>query len=390
MVIGGNSQSLSTYHPHMAGVSYGHSGGPQPWPLIRATQHSTYCFGEFSQVPDPAKRAASSFRDLTDSTGQIQVKGRPGHTQQHQSDETKMNKGYGPLVKKSGINAITPVPRLCNQKQEAEPPKDLPSFAKGRAISRSWTLMPLMKKKVETQLPKSPPDLVENGGTSAIVASKNAMQKKGTAQPPKYPAGFVKNTETRRILASKHVIQKKETAQPPRDPAGLVKNIGTSRISASMQNMQKAVTCQSPRDSAALVKKSETTARIPALKQFTRKGEKAQSSKSPSPLVSKSETGRNLPSCEDHIVWGEQRICEDHIVWEGFVERIVSLGRSCLLCDGDLANETEYNADVEHLNPAGNAVLSCGHAFHSLCLLYATPEEKSRDPPCVICASILS
>ena len=66
------------------------------------------------------------------------------------------------------------------------------------------------------------------------------------------------------------------------------------------------------------------------------------------------------------------------------------LEKSCLLCDGDLANEPEYDPDIERLNPAENAVLSCGHVFHSLCLLSSTSEEKSIDPPCIICASILS
>lgn len=73
----------------------------------------------------------------------------------------------------------------------------------------------------------------------------------------------------------------------------------------------------------------------------------------------------------------------------GFGDDIVPLEKSCLLCDGDLANEPEYYLDMASLNPAENAVLSCGHVFHSMCLRQTITEEKCRDPPCIICASSL-
>ena len=66
------------------------------------------------------------------------------------------------------------------------------------------------------------------------------------------------------------------------------------------------------------------------------------------------------------------------------------LAKGCLLCDDDLANESEDDPDIEQLNLVGNVVLSCDHVFHSMFLLLATSEEKFRDPPCIICASILS
>ncbi|KAK9029560.1 hypothetical protein V6N11_026673 [Hibiscus sabdariffa] len=58
------------------------------------------------------------------------------------------------------------------------------------------------------------------------------------------------------------------------------------------------------------------------------------------------------------------------LVNNGFDDCIVPLEKSCQ-------------------NPAEN-VLSCGHAFHSQCLRLTIAEEKIRDPPCIICASILS
>ncbi|XP_022732501.1 proteoglycan 4-like isoform X2 [Durio zibethinus] len=434
-----DGKRLSTHHSHHPGVSSpginrvagasssGHSRGPRTWHHIRGIPYATYCIGEPSQVSNPALGATSSSRDLTDSTEHIKVKSRTGCTQQHQSNKIKMNKDSAPLVKKSGINA-TPVSRSSKQKEQTtQPPNDSTSLnrrngtstileskqlklkginqslrdpaglAKKSAISRIQASMHFVKKKETIQSPKSPTDLVENGGTSTTLASKHVMQKKETTQPPKGPAGLVKNTGTR-TMASKHVMQKQETAQPPKDLAGLVKNIATSRIPASMHSVQKRKTTQFPKDSAVWVKKSETTTRIPTLKQFTQRNEKTQPSKGSAGLVGKNGTGRTLTSKQvthkketiPAKPRQEQHVCEDHIVWEGFDERIVPLDRSCLLCDGDLANEPKYDPDLEHLKPAENAVLSCGHVFHSLCLMFATSEEKSRDPPCIICASILS
>lgn len=75
----------------------------------------------------------------------------------------------------------------------------------------------------------------------------------------------------------------------------------------------------------------------------------------------------------------------------GFEERIEPLEEMCLLCERDLANKIEYeeyDPYIERYNPAENAVLSCGHVFHSVCLQFSIPEENCRDPPCAICASL--
>ncbi|XVE98623.1 hypothetical protein REPUB_Repub03eG0122400 [Reevesia pubescens] len=329
-----------------------------------------------------ASSSGHSGEPQTLPTGNIQVKSRTGHAKQYQSNKIKMNKDSAPAVKKSENNA-TPVSRLSKQKEQT------------------------------TQSPKDPAtSLLKRSGTSTILESKQltltettqplkdpaGLAKKKTIQSPKNSTKLVENGATSTNLAPKHVRQKKETTQPPKDPAGLIKNIGTRRILASIHSMQKKKTTQSPKDSGAWVKKSDTATRIPTSTQSTRKKENNQPFKGSAGLVSKHGTGTVLPS---KVVTHkketipakprqEQHICQDHVVWEGFDKRIVPLESNCLLCDGDLANEPEYDADIDRLNPAENAVLSCGHVFHSLCLLYATSEEKSRDPPCIICYSILS
>ncbi|XWS16959.1 hypothetical protein CRYUN_Cryun33cG0026500 [Craigia yunnanensis] len=400
MVIDGNSRGLSTYHPQHPGVSSlgnnllsgasssGQSRGPWSSPRFHGIPYGTDCVGESSQVCNPALGAALSIRDLTDSTGLIQ---RAGHTQLYQSNKIKMNKDSAPLVKESEINA-TPVSRLSKQKEQiAQPPKEPTSLIKRSGTSTIPESKQLTLKGTIQPL-KDPAEYAKKSAISRIRTSMLFMKKMETIQPLKNPPDLVKNGGTSTILASKHVMQKKETTQPPKDPAGLVKNIGTSRIPASMHSMQKKKTIQSPKVSAVWVKKSETTSRI------TQKKENTQPSEGSAGLVSNSGTGRTLASklvtLEKETVPAkprqEQHFCEEHIMWEGFDQRIVPLEKSCLLCDGDLANEPEYDPDIERVNPAENAVLSCGHVFHSLCLLFSTSEEKSIDPPCIICASILS
>ncbi|KAK6248188.1 hypothetical protein QUC31_019753 [Theobroma cacao] len=426
--------------------SSGHSRGLPTWSRVRGILNGTHHAGESSRASNPALAAAMSSRESIESTrivsgqhplglkhgsadevrtsqtenlanssvvkptGFNKVKSRSGHAQQHQYNKTERNHDPAPLVNKSGSNR-TPVSRLSKQQEETtEPPKnhsssfrsvtsripvstqrrlmgttqplkDPAESAKTSTISRIRASMRFVKKE-RTQPPKNPTDLVENGGIGTILASKHAMQKKETAQPPKDPARLVRNIGTVRI------------------PVSIDGNIGTSRLPVSMHRMQKKETTQSPKDSAALVKKNETTSRIPMGKQVSQKKAESQPSKGTSDLVSKSATGRTLPSMlvtrniETTPAKPRQKqlFCtyEDHIVWEGFDERIVPLGKSCLLCDGDLANKPVNSPDIERLNPSENAVLSCGHVYHSLCLQFVTSEEKSRDPPCIICASILS
>ncbi|XP_038998947.1 uncharacterized protein LOC120124306 [Hibiscus syriacus] len=160
--------------------------------------------------------------------------------------------------------------------------------------------------------------------------------------------------------------------------------------------MQKQKEIYLPKDSGSSVKKIETTATSPTLKQFTPKKEKKRPSKGSAGVVSKSGTSRTprLVTQRKETTFDNRRqnqhFYEDHVVWEGFDDGIRPLGISCLLCEGDLANEPKYGPDRECRNPVENAVLSCGHVFHSQCLRLTVAYEKCRDPPCIICASISS
>ncbi|XVF88111.1 hypothetical protein PTKIN_Ptkin19aG0023800 [Pterospermum kingtungense] len=390
----GNSQSLNTYHPQHADVSsYGEGRGS--W-----TNPFRYCVGESSQLSNPAFLSG----DLTDSTGLIQVNCptaqlfsymsdsdytfcKPGPAQHYQS-KINLKKDSAPLVEKSETTSTVLGSKQLTLKETTQPLKYPAGLAKKSAFSRIKESMHFVKKKKTARPHKNHPDLVENGGTTTT-------------------------------LASNHVMQQKETDQLPKDRLGLVENIGTtSRIPASMHNMQKKKTTQSPKVSVVWVKKGESRSSIP------QKEEKTQPSVGSAELVSEGGTGATLPSEQTQPSVGfaelvgeggtatnlpseqvrhnketipakpirEQHIYEDHIVWEGFNEGIVPLEKRCVLCEDDLANEPEYeyeyDPDIERLNPAENAVLSCGHVFHSMCLLFCTSEENSRDPPCMICASL--
>ncbi|KAL4283803.1 hypothetical protein GQ457_16G005110 [Hibiscus cannabinus] len=409
----GNSKCLGVDGVSLdRGSSSGRSRGLRTLPALR-TRSAIFSLGESSQATNPALGTTLAPKRSTP---------------QHQSDKIKMNKDSNTLVKKNGTNSNS-VSRIFKKKENTtQPPKDATSLfkrkgtstimqskqltlkgtaqplkdpaglAKKNEISRIGTLIQSMKKKVTTQSPGKP-KMVENAPNSRILASKHVMQNKETAQPPKDSPWLVKNGGTSKIAASKHVMQKREKTQHAKKPVGLVKNIGTGIIPSSMHSVQKKKTIHLPKDSAASsVKKIETTPRSPTLKQFIQKKEKKQPSKAPAGVVSRSGTSRTLPSSlvaqRKETTFGNQRqkkhIYKDHIAWEGFDDRIVPLGTSCLLCEGDLANEPEYGPDREGHNPAGNAVLPCGHVFHSQCLRLTVAEEKCRDPPCIICASILS
>ncbi|KAK9029563.1 hypothetical protein V6N11_026676 [Hibiscus sabdariffa] len=206
--------------------------------------------------------------------------------------------------------------------EAAQPLNDPVGLSKRSEISRIETLIQSVKKKVTIQSPKKP-KAVMSGQNSGIMTSKHAMQNKQTAQPVDISAGLVNDGGT-----------KKES-----DPFVLSKGSGSP------------------------AKKIETTSRSPTVKLFM-KEEKIQPSKGSASVASKSGT-RTLPSRlvtqRKDTTFDNQRqkhhIFKDHIVWEGFDDCIVSLEKSCLLCDGDLANEHAHSADRKCHNPAENVVL---------------------------------
>ncbi|XP_061373114.1 uncharacterized protein LOC133315495 [Gastrolobium bilobum] len=61
------------------------------------------------------------------------------------------------------------------------------------------------------------------------------------------------------------------------------------------------------------------------------------------------------------------------------------IGYKCLLCKRDLSYTSEGPIFQPPVPPAA-AVLSCGHTFHEYCLERITPDDQSKDPPCIPCA----
>ncbi|XP_027340511.1 uncharacterized protein LOC113853963 isoform X2 [Abrus precatorius] len=61
------------------------------------------------------------------------------------------------------------------------------------------------------------------------------------------------------------------------------------------------------------------------------------------------------------------------------------IGYKCFLCKRDLSYAPEGPISQPPVPPAA-AVLSCGHTFHDYCLERITPDDQSKDPPCIPCA----
>ncbi|XP_073018057.1 uncharacterized protein [Primulina eburnea] len=61
-------------------------------------------------------------------------------------------------------------------------------------------------------------------------------------------------------------------------------------------------------------------------------------------------------------------------------------GYSCFLCKRDLAFRAEGPV-YQPAAPPAVAVLPCGHTFHDSCLQRITPEDQSKHPPCIPCAT---
>ncbi|KAL3511999.1 hypothetical protein ACH5RR_024716 [Cinchona calisaya] len=75
-----------------------------------------------------------------------------------------------------------------------------------------------------------------------------------------------------------------------------------------------------------------------------------------------------------------------HIRWAGFDSPPPQpSGQRCMLCKRDLSFTPEGPVYQPSITPAA-AVLPCGHTFHDLCLQNITPEDQSKDPPCIPCA----
>lgn len=62
------------------------------------------------------------------------------------------------------------------------------------------------------------------------------------------------------------------------------------------------------------------------------------------------------------------------------------IGQKCMLCKRDLSFTPEGPV-LQPTVPPSVAVLPCGHTFHDNCLQTITPEDQSKDPPCIPCAT---
>ncbi|XP_057474625.1 uncharacterized protein LOC130762798 isoform X2 [Actinidia eriantha] len=75
----------------------------------------------------------------------------------------------------------------------------------------------------------------------------------------------------------------------------------------------------------------------------------------------------------------------NHIKWKDFDGLPQPIGQKCLLCKRDLSFTPEGPVHQPTVPPPV-AVLPCGHTFHDHCLQLITPEDQSKNPPCIPCA----
>ncbi|XP_021724772.1 uncharacterized protein LOC110692096 [Chenopodium quinoa] len=73
-----------------------------------------------------------------------------------------------------------------------------------------------------------------------------------------------------------------------------------------------------------------------------------------------------------------------HIKFQGF-DLPPTVGFKCLLCKRDLSFAPEGPISQPPIPPTV-AALPCGHTFHDHCLQLITPEDQSKNPPCIPCA----
>ncbi|KAL1819738.1 hypothetical protein ACET3Z_014607 [Daucus carota] len=83
-----------------------------------------------------------------------------------------------------------------------------------------------------------------------------------------------------------------------------------------------------------------------------------------------------------------------HIKWDGGIgKECVHIEQICPVCEKDLSYmssiDSYYEDDAEPPKLPEVAVLPCGHAFHTECLMQFTEEGQSREPPCFLCNSYL-
>ncbi|TKY48001.1 hypothetical protein E2542_SST25415 [Spatholobus suberectus] len=85
------------------------------------------------------------------------------------------------------------------------------------------------------------------------------------------------------------------------------------------------------------------------------------------------------------IIPSAPSIASNYIKFKGSDQTPEPIGHKCFLCKRDLSYAPEGPISQPPVPPAA-AVLPCGHTFHEYCLERITPDDQSKDPPCIPCA----
>ncbi|KAF7843176.1 uncharacterized protein G2W53_000081 [Senna tora] len=91
------------------------------------------------------------------------------------------------------------------------------------------------------------------------------------------------------------------------------------------------------------------------------------------------------PRLRGPIIPSAPQIAPVHIKRKDADQTPELIGHKCLLCKRDLSFTPEGPISQPSPPPVA-AVLACGHTFHNHCLERITPEDQSKDPPCIPCA----
>ncbi|VFQ61292.1 unnamed protein product [Cuscuta campestris] len=214
----------------------------------------------------------------------------------------------------------------------------------------------------------------EKTADSANRGSKSTTKQNGNTSAPK---------EEDKVKA--------QTSQPTKDFLSEVRRSRSQKTSDLQQGEIKASPVP-PTKVTPRSKKSNTAAGTSTPQQTSlEKGKTPISGSQSRPSTS----GKKSSSLTKDILSNEPIY---HIECAGLSRKLNKVGVTCGICEEDLSYvpsdyESEYYGYEEELgtlNYPEVAVLHCGHSFHNECFAYSIPDERSCDPPCVLCASFIT